>query len=57
MVTTEHKVKVGTVVLTVHDIVLIKAGISLGIVAAIFAPPPWHIPIGILANMVWVWRL
>lgn len=51
------KVKVGPVELSITDVVLIKLGLSVALVAAFFVPSPWHIPVGISANLVWIWRL
>lgn len=31
--------------------------LNVALISAFFVPPPWHIPVGIAANLVWVWRL
>jgi len=53
----QKHVKVGHLRLTLTDVVLIKVGISLAIVAAFYLPEPWSVPTGIAANMIWIWRL
>lgn len=53
----KHVVKFGHIELTIADVIVIKTALSVALIAAFFVPPPWHIPVGIAANMVWVWRL
>lgn len=36
--------------------VMLKFGIGMGILAAVFVPPPWSHLVGIGANMVWLWK-
>ena len=50
-------IKVGPLHLTLTDVVLIKVGLSMALVAAFVVPPPWHIPVGVASNLFWVWRL
>lgn len=50
-------IKIGPLRLTLTDVIVIKVGLSVALTAAFLVPPPWHIPVGIAANMVWVWRL
>ena len=52
-----HVVTIGHVRLTMTDVIIIKVALSVAIVAAFFVPPPWHIPVGVSANLVWIWRL
>lgn len=51
------KIEVGPLRLSVTDVVVIKVALSVALAAAFFIPAPWHIPVGISANMVWIWRL
>lgn len=51
------EIHVGHMRLTLTDIILLKAGLSLALTAAFLIPDPWHIPVGISANMIWIWRL
>lgn len=53
----QKQIKVGHLHLTMSDIIGIKLGLSLALTAAFFIPAPWHIPVGIGANLVWIWRL
>ena len=50
-------IRVGPLNLTLTDIVIIKVGLSVALTAAFLVPPPWHIPVGISANLIWIWRL
>jgi hypothetical protein len=52
-----RRVQIGPISLTVTEIVLIKVCLSLALAAAFFVPHPWNIPVGITANMLWMWRL
>lgn len=52
-----RRIHVGPISLTVTEVILIKAGLSLAIAAAYFVPAPWHIPVGIASNMFWMWKL
>jgi hypothetical protein len=37
--------------------VMLKLGISLGIIAAFFVPPPYSHVVGIASNMLWMWKI
>lgn len=52
-----RRIHIGPVSLTLTEIIVIKVCLSLAIAAAYFVPAPWHVPIGIAANMFWMWRL
>lgn len=43
--------------LKVEHAVVLKLGISMGIVAAFFVPPPYSHVVGIMSNMMWMWKL
>lgn len=47
----------GPVKLTLTDVIVIKVALSVALAAAFFVPAPWHIPVGLSANLVWIWRL
>ena len=51
------RIHIGPVSLTVTEIVLLKVALSLSIAAVYFVPAPWHIPVGVMSNMFWLWRL
>lgn len=53
----QKRIHIGRISLSVTDIVLIKVALSLAIAAAYFVPPPWHVPVGVAANMFWLWRI
>jgi len=42
--------------LRIEHIVAAKLGLSIVLVAAYVVPAPWNVPVGIAANMVWVWK-
>jgi hypothetical protein len=43
--------------LTFEHAVVLKLGVSMGIVAAFFVPPPYSHIVGIVSNMMWMWKL
>lgn len=43
--------------LKVEHAVVLKLGISMGIIAAVFAPYPYSHVVGIASNMMWMWKL
>jgi hypothetical protein len=43
--------------LKIEHAVVLKLGISMGIVAAFFVPPPYSILVGITSNLMWMWKL
>lgn len=51
------RVSIGPLHLTLTDIIVIKVALSVALAAAFFIPAPYHIPVGISANLVWIWRL
>ena len=53
----QKPVRIGPLSLTLTDIIVIKAGLSVALTAAFLVPPPWHIPVGVAANLIWIWRL
>lgn len=53
---THHHIKIGPIHMTLTEVILLKAGLSVAVAAAFIVPAPWHIPVGIAANMVWIWR-
>lgn len=53
----KYAFKLGPVRLSLTDVIVLKTALSVALIAAFLVPPPWHIPVGIAANMVWVWRL
>lgn len=52
-----RRIHIGPISLTLTEIVLIKVCLSLAIAAAYFVPAPWHVPVGVAANMFWLWRM
>jgi len=54
---TPKPIAIGPLRLTLNDIIVIKTGLSVALIAAFIVPPPWHIPVGVAANLVWIWRL
>jgi hypothetical protein len=34
---------------------LVKGATTLGVMAAFFAPPEWHLPVAVAANVFWIW--
>lgn len=43
--------------LKVEHAVVLKLGISMGIIAAFFVTPPYSHVVGIMSNMMWMWKL
>lgn len=43
--------------LKIEHAVVLKLGVSMGIVAAFFVPPPYSYLVGITSNMMWMWKL
>lgn len=54
---TAKPIAIGPLHLTITDIVVIKVALSVALAAVFFVPHPWNIPVGISANLVWIWRL
>ena len=54
---TEKHIKIGHMQLSLTDVIVIKVALSVALIAVFFIPSPWNIPVGISANMIWIWRL
>lgn len=53
---TQKHIQIGHIHLTLTEILIIKAGLSVALTAVFFVPAPWNVPVGIAANLVWIWR-
>lgn len=51
------EIEIGPIRLTLTDVIIIKVALSVALSAAFFVPAPWHIPVGLSANLIWIWRL
>ena len=51
------RIAIGPLRLSITDVIVIKVALSVALIAVFFVPAPWNIPVGISANMVWIWRL